>query len=144
MKHLAINIITIALLLCFIPASRAALVAKNRPAQQLSFLSQSSEAQQLALTPARENYAVRLSSSVMAELPRGRGNGREAMISFFCGFGSLIPFASLALAPFALVYGIRNTGKKRKRRGYAIAGIIMASIGFIVTAILIVLIATLV
>ncbi len=142
MKLITVNFITIAILLCFIPSSRAALVAKSKQSYRYSILTQTSDAPQMALTPASENNAVGVSASLSAELPRGRGNGKQALISFFFGFASIIPLFSLIFAPFAYINGFKNTGRIRKRRGFAIAGIILATIGLIFTAIVIAAIIT--
>jgi|GEM_PF-6884479 len=65
--------------------------------------------------------------------PPRRGNGRDAMKSFMFGCIGFIPLLGTIFVPFAFLKGMKNRYRSRKGHGFAIAGMILATIGLALT-----------
>ena len=111
---------------CTNPLSRAAFPVELKTEQAVS-PSQST----VANATARQTNIQ--ASDVVSSLPRGRGNGSDAIKAFMFGFFAFIPFLGLPFMYSAYRKGIKNLGRIRKYRGFAIAGLVLATLGIVFT-----------
>ncbi len=122
---------TCALLFISFPKVNAAYIIKNNQTySNLKLLESKNESSGIINTISSNSVS---SFNEANFLPRGRGNGRKATTAFVFGWFCLFPFLSLILGPFVYIYGIRNMNRQRKCHGFAIAGMILATVGLIVT-----------
>ncbi len=117
MKYL-LPFLLLVLLLCIHPSSHAAFVTSLKTVNNSILAASSAKPEQNATL-----------ISVHDSLPRGRGNGKDAMMAFMLGCLSIFPVLGVIPAIFAYKKGFKNLGRIRKYRGLAIAGIILATIG---------------
>ena len=126
MKRRLLYTLSILLLLCATPHAQAGFVITHKAQSRLNSVTTIGGASQdktEQITRSNVGY------SGITDMPRGRGNGRQAIKSFYLGWFSIFPFLGLLCVPFAYILGFKNLGRKRKGRGFAIAGIVMATIG---------------
>ncbi len=134
MKHWLLYSLSIIFLFCINPGAKGAFYIKQ---------TQSGKIQESGILPGAEQrlsdakietmQVADISSSVLSDLPRGRGNGKGSMKAFLFGWISIFPFLCILTAPFAFKNGIKNMGRIRKGHGFAIAGMILALIGIAFT-----------
>ncbi len=140
MKHCTLYALLIVFLICLVPNVHGAFFTRQHLTVQIPAVNNLPASQAGLSSSVSESVAVAdVATSDFTALPRGRGNGRGSMKAFMLGWFCIIPVVALILAPFAFKNGIRNMGRKRKKRGLAIAGMVMATLGVAFTiAILIV------
>ena len=124
------------LLFCNYSNTQAAYRIKKQAAANFQSFTSTQTASENAVASISNTSRVYDLQSERIALPRGRGNGRDALKSCIFGGMAIIPFLGLIFAPFAYIKGIRNMRKKRKYRGFAIAGVIMATIGIALTVLI--------
>ena len=120
------------MLFCTIPNVRGAFYVKRECKLEKSGITVF--AAKTSISNSKVTSAAYSGTSENIALPRGRGNGKGARNSFIFGLGAMfVPILGLAAVPFAYINGFRNTGRMRKGRGFAIAGIIMATFGIVIS-----------
>lgn len=118
-----IPILLLVFLFCVSSTTQAAFVIRSKTAHVVAVPASNTA-----------NTGMELSGTThTAAPPRGRGSGVGAMKTFLLGWFSIFPVLGLIPAFFAYKLGIKNIGRIRKHRGFAIAGMILATIGVVFT-----------
>ena len=111
---------------CINPVSRAAFPVELKTEQAVS-------PSKSSVVNTTESQSDLRAHDVVSSLPRGRGNGSDAIKAFMFGFFAFIPFLGLPFMYSAYRKGIKNLGRIRKFRGFAIAGLVLATLGIVFT-----------
>lgn len=138
MQYRLFSILFILILSLTSPASRAAFVARSANTTIAASSTAVANVSEHSGSASARFINRKLGHSAL--MPRGQGTGREAVMSCYFGLFCIFPFLCVIFAPLAYLKGIKNMRKRRRGRGFAIAGVAMATLGIAFTLLILLLV----